>query len=65
MKFVPKNKELENNIFLLIIKDSKIKKITFMNDFDQSVIMIFNGFKILFFLGGIYLLRLIFPKILM
>ena len=46
VKFVPKNKELENNIFLLIVKDSKIKKITFMNDFDQSVTMVFSDFKV-------------------
>ena len=46
VKFTPKNKELENNIFLLIIKDSKIKKITFMNDFDQSVTMVFSDFKV-------------------
>ena len=45
INFSPLDKEYEKNIFLLVIRENKIKKITFVNDFDQSVIMIFNGFK--------------------
>jgi len=44
-KFKPIKEDLKNNVFLLIIKDSSIKKITFMNDLDQSVTMDFNNFK--------------------
>jgi len=44
-KFKPIKEDLKNNVFLLVIKDSSIKKITFMNDLDQSVTMDFNNFK--------------------
>jgi len=44
-KFKPIKKSLNNNVFLLVIKDSSIKKITFMNDLEQSVTMDFNNFK--------------------
>ena len=46
INFSPIDKDIESNDFLLIIRDNMIKSITFVNDFDQSVIMNFNGFKI-------------------
>tara|TARA_B110000008_G_C16852456_1_gene517333 strand:+ start:164 stop:808 length:645 start_codon:yes stop_codon:yes gene_type:complete len=45
INFSPLDKKNKKNIFLLVIKEDKIKKITFVNDFDQSVTMSFNGFK--------------------
>ena len=45
IKFIPLDSNIENNIFLLVINDNNIKEITFMNDFDQSVIMSFSNFK--------------------
>lgn len=46
IEFSPVNKNIKSNSFLLVIKDNMIKSITFVNDFDQSVIMNFKGFKI-------------------
>ena len=40
------DKDIKNKAFLLVVKDNMIKSITFVNDFDQSVIMNFNDFKI-------------------
>ena len=45
IKFIPKSKEAKRNIFLLVIKNNKIMKISFMNDFEQSVTMNFSNFK--------------------
>ena len=45
IKFKPLNEKIENNIFLLIVRNDKIKKISFMNDLDQSVTMEFKYFK--------------------
>tara|TARA_B100000035_G_C21033104_1_gene569429 strand:+ start:1772 stop:2425 length:654 start_codon:yes stop_codon:yes gene_type:complete len=45
IKFKPLISDLENNIFLLIVRDNKIKKISFMNELDQSVTMEFLDFK--------------------
>ena len=45
IKFLPLKSDIENNVFLLIIHDGKIKEISFMNDFEQSVIMKFENFK--------------------
>lgn len=45
IKFLPLKLDIENNIFLLIIRDGKIKEISFVNDFEQSVIMEFENFK--------------------
>ena len=44
-KLKPIKEDLRNNVFLLVVKDKAIKKITFMNDLDQSVTMDFNNFK--------------------
>jgi len=44
LKFTPIDKDLYYNIFLIVISNNKIRKITFMNDFDQSVTMIFTDF---------------------
>ena len=44
LKFTPIDKDIYYNIFLIVISNDKIKKITFMNDFDQSVTMIFSDF---------------------
>ena len=45
IKFLPLKSDIENNVFLLVIHDGKIKEISFMNDFEQSVIMKFENFK--------------------
>ena len=45
IKFKPIDNEIRNNVFLLVIKKNKIERITFMNDFDQSVTMIFKDFE--------------------
>ena len=45
IKFLPLKSDIENNIFLLVIRDGKIKEISFVNDFEQSVIMEFENFK--------------------
>ena len=45
IKFLPLKSDIENNVFLLIIHDGKIKEISFMNDFEKSVIMKFENFK--------------------
>ncbi len=45
LKFTPIYKELRYNVFLIVISNNKIKKITFMNDFDQSVTMNFSNFQ--------------------
>ena len=45
IKFKPLSDSLENNIFFLIIRDDKIKTISFMNELDQSVTMEFKDFK--------------------
>ena len=46
VNFTPIDKDIKNKTFLLVVKDNMIKSITFVNDFDQSVIMNFNDFKI-------------------
>ena len=46
INFAPIDKDIKNKAFLLVVKDNMIKSITFVNDFDQSVIMNFNDFKI-------------------
>ena len=46
INFSPIDKDIKNKAFLLVVKDNMIKSITFVNDFDQSVIMNFNDFKI-------------------
>lgn len=45
VKFTPKNGKVKRNVFLLVIIDGKISRISFMNDFDQSVTMNFSNFK--------------------
>jgi outer membrane lipoprotein-sorting protein len=45
IKFKSIDNEIRNNVFLLVIKKNKIERITFMNDFDQSVTMIFKDFE--------------------
>ena len=45
IKFLPIKSDIENNVFLLVIRDGKIKEISFVNDFEQSVIMEFENFK--------------------
>ena len=45
IKFFPLKSDIEDNIFLLVIKNNRIKEISFMNDFEQSVIMKFKNFK--------------------
>ena len=45
IKFTPKSKEAKRKIFLLVIKNNKIMKISFMNDLEQSVTMNFSNFK--------------------
>ena len=45
IKFLPIKSDIENNVFLLVIRDGKIKEISFVNDFEQSVIMKFENFK--------------------
>ena len=45
IKFIPLKSDIEDNIFLLVINNNRIKEISFMNDFEQSVIMKFNDFK--------------------
>ncbi len=45
IKFIPLVSDIENNVFLLLINSNKIKKISFVNDFEQSVIMEFDDFK--------------------
>ena len=45
IKFLPIKSDIENNVFLLVIHDGKIKEISFVNDFEQSVIMKFENFK--------------------
>ncbi len=47
IKFTSLNKinDLDIKIFMLLINNNKIKKITFKNDFDQNVIMDFDNFK--------------------
>ena len=44
IKFIPLNQDIEDNTFLLVIKNESIKSITFMNDFNQSVTMEFKNF---------------------
>ena len=44
-KFTPKNGKVKRNVFLLVIIDGKISRISFMNDFDQSVTMNLSNFK--------------------
>lgn len=45
IKFIPLKSDIEDNIFLLVINNNRIKEISFMNDFEQSVIMKFKDFK--------------------
>ena len=45
IKFFPLKSDIEDNIFLLVINNNRIKEISFMNDFEQSVIMKFKDFK--------------------
>jgi outer membrane lipoprotein carrier protein len=45
VEFIPLSKDLENHFFIIALKDENIIKITFMNDFDQSVTMSFDDFK--------------------
>tara|TARA_B100001057_G_scaffold243384_1_gene243755 strand:+ start:2069 stop:2716 length:648 start_codon:yes stop_codon:yes gene_type:complete len=45
IKFTPKLKDSKRNILLLVIKNNEILKISFMNDFEQSVTMNFSNFK--------------------
>lgn len=45
IKFIPLKSDIEDNIFLLVINNNRIKEISFMNDFEQSVIMQFKDFK--------------------
>ena len=45
VEFIPLSKDLENHFFIIALKDDNIIKITFMNDFDQSVTMSFDDFK--------------------
>ena len=45
IKFIPLKSDIEDNIFLLVINNNRIKEISFMNDFEQSVIMKLKDFK--------------------
>ena len=45
IKFIPLKSDIEDNIFSLVINNNRIKEISFMNDFEQSVIMKFKDFK--------------------
>ena len=46
INFLPINKDIKKSDFLLVVSNNMIKSISFVNDFDQSVIMNFNGFEI-------------------
>ena len=46
INFLPINKDIKKSDFLLVVSKNMIKSISFVNDFDQSVIMNFNGFEI-------------------
>lgn len=46
INFLPINKDFKKSDFLLVVSNNMIKSISFVNDFDQSVIMNFNGFEI-------------------
>ncbi len=45
VEFIPLSADLENHFFIIVLRNENIIKITFMNDFDQSVTMNFEGFK--------------------
>ncbi len=45
IKFIPLKSDIGDSTFLLVINNNRIKEISFMNDFEQSVIMQFEDFK--------------------